>query len=115
MCLSPLSASPPGCAMVEQRCIPHATQVCEALLQRSHAMNRHTLPAAGPIGQKTRSVVDRPHRRQLLRLAAAVPLMPVVAGCSSLTRGDPPPAAVADQVTVLGIPNGRFWADRQVE
>ena len=41
--------------------------------------------------------------------------MPVIAGCSTLTRGDPPPAAVADQVTVLGIPNGRFWPDRQVE
>src|SRR4051794_26615548 len=78
-------------------------------------MNRHTSPSAGPVGQKTRSVVDRPDRRQLLRLAAAAPLMPAIAGCSQLTRGDPPPAALANQVTVLGIPNGRFWPDTQVE
>ena len=28
-------------------------------------------------------------------------------------REEPAPAALADQVTVLGIPNGRFWADSQ--
>ncbi|MGE0259663.1 MAG: patatin-like phospholipase family protein [Alphaproteobacteria bacterium] len=39
--------------------------------------------------------------------------MPLVAGCSSLTRLPPAPAGVADQVTVLGIPNGRFWPDTQ--
>ena len=43
-------------------------------------MNRHTSPSAGPVGQKTRSVVDRPDRRRLLRLAAAAPLMPLIAG-----------------------------------
>ena len=112
---SPLPASPAGRAMVEQRCIPHASQICGARLQRSHAMNRYTSPVVSSVGQKTRSVDNRPDRRQLLKLAAAAPIMPVIAGCSTLTRGNPPPASVADQVTVLGIANGRFWPDTQVE
>src|SRR5438045_8210292 len=39
----------------------------------------------------------------------------LAAGCSTLERGAPMPPAVADQVTVLGIQNGRFWPDTQGE
>ena len=78
-------------------------------------MNRYTSPVVSSVGQKTRSVDNRPDRRQLLKLAAAAPIMPVIAGCSTVTRGNPPPASVADRVTVLGIANGRFWPDTQVE
>ena len=78
-------------------------------------MNRHTSPVIGSFDQKTGSLLSRLDRRQLLKFAATVPVMPIIAGCSTLTRGDPAPASVADQVTVLGIPNGRFWSDTQVE
>jgi hypothetical protein len=76
-------------------------------------MNRN--PDAGAANQKHCAPAGRVERRQLLRLAAAAPLTPLLAGCSSLTRGDPPPAALAEQVTVLGIPNGRFWPGTQAE
>jgi hypothetical protein len=83
--------------------------------RRRRDMNHHTASIRGQVSQKTHSVVNRPDRRQLLKFAASASVMPVIAGCSSLTRGDPPPASVANQVTVLGIPNGRFWPDTQVE
>ena len=51
-------------------------------------------------------------RRRLLRFAGFAPAA-VLAGCSGLERGTPAPAAVADQITVLGIPNARFWPDTQ--
>ena len=76
-------------------------------------MNSQMLPVTGRAGRTIRSPVDRPGRRRLLQLAAAVPLRPLVAGCSSLTRLPPAPVGIADQVTVLGIPNGRFWPDTQ--
>src|SRR5580700_895263 len=53
------------------------------------------------------------YRRSFLNLAACAPVASLVAGCSGLEREAPAPAAVADQVTVLGIPNGRFWPDTQ--
>jgi hypothetical protein len=71
--------------------------------------------AAHSISRKTRVAVGGPDRRQLLRIAAAAPVMPLVAACTTLTRGAPAPAALTDQITVLGIPNGRFWPDTQVE
>jgi len=37
----------------------------------------------------------------------------LVARWSGHGREAPAPAALADQVTVLGIPNARFWADSQ--
>jgi Patatin-like phospholipase len=49
----------------------------------------------------------------LLRLAACAPAASLVAGCTGRERGTAAPAALADQVTVLGIPNARFWPDTQ--
>jgi len=48
----------------------------------------------------------QPHLGLFTRLAARI-LWP--------KREEPAPAHLADQVTVLGIPNGRFWADSQGE
>jgi Patatin-like phospholipase len=44
-------------------------------------------------------------------LAAALCLLPLV-GCASLTRQDAVPAEVQERATVLGLPGGRYWADR---
>ena len=52
-------------------------------------------------------------RRSLMRLAAGLPLAALVPGCSSSERSPPVPPALANNVTVLGIPNGRFWGDTQ--
>jgi len=48
-----------------------------------------------------------------MRLVTTAPIVGLAAGCSSSERGSPVPAALADQVTVLGIQNARFWADTQ--
>src|SRR5215831_16579466 len=52
-------------------------------------------------------------RRRFIKLVSSAPIAGLAAGCSSAERGPPVPAALADQVTVLGIPNARFWADTQ--
>src|SRR5437763_7795743 len=54
-------------------------------------------------------------RRRFIQLAACAPAISLFSACSGLDRGAPMPAAVADQVTVLGIANARFWPDRQGE
>ena len=36
-----------------------------------------------------------------------------MAGCAGEERAPPAPAALADQITVLGIANARFWPDTQ--
>ena len=55
----------------------------------------------------------RLRRRSFLRLAACAPAMSLATGCAALERNPPIPAALADQVTVLGIQNARFWPDTQ--
>ena len=55
------------------------------------------------------------HRRRFFRLAAAAPAASILTRCSALERDAPMPAALADQVTVLGIQNARFWPDTQGE
>jgi hypothetical protein len=57
--------------------------------------------------------MPRLDRRGLIGLAVSG--LSLASGCSTLERGAPMPPAVADQVTVLGIPNGRFWPDTQGE
>jgi hypothetical protein len=57
--------------------------------------------------------VNPSYRRSLLKFAATAPFVPLLAACGSEPRGAPAPAALADQVTVLGLPNGRFWPDTQ--
>jgi hypothetical protein len=52
-------------------------------------------------------------RRSFISFATCAPALSLAAGCSTLDRGAPMPAAVADQVTVLGIQNARFWPDTQ--
>jgi patatin-like phospholipase len=53
------------------------------------------------------------YRRSFIRLAGSAALFTVPVACSSTEREPPVPATLADQVTVLNIPNGRFWADTQ--
>jgi hypothetical protein len=55
------------------------------------------------------------HRRSIVRLAAFIPGAVLLTRCSSLERGAPMPRALADNATVLGIPNARFWPDTQGE
>src|SRR5689334_18396789 len=55
------------------------------------------------------------HRRSIARLAAFIPGAVLLTSCSSLERGASMPRALADQATVLGIPNARFWPDTQGE
>ena len=57
--------------------------------------------------------MPRLDRRGLIGLAVSG--LSLASGCSTLERGAPMPPAVADQVTVLGIQNGRFWPDTQGE
>src|SRR4051812_29351655 len=78
-------------------------------------MNRLASRIAEAAGNDTRSALMRVDRRRLLKLVLATPVLPSIAGCSTLERGAPVPATVADQVTVLGIPNARFWPDMQGE
>jgi hypothetical protein len=47
-----------------------------------------------------------------MRAVASTPAVSL-AGCAGLDRRAPAPAALVDQVTVLGIANARFWPDRQ--
>ena len=61
----------------------------------------------------TLSVAAHPDRRWLIRLAVCAPAASLVAACAGGERGAAAPAALADQVTVLGIPNARFWPDTQ--
>src|SRR3954451_4283745 len=55
----------------------------------------------------------QPNRRHFIRLAASAPAVSLLGGCAGLDRGPPPPPTLADQVTVLGIRNARFWPDTQ--
>ena len=57
--------------------------------------------------------MPRLDRRGLIGLAVSG--LSLASGCSTLERGAPMPPAVADQVTVLGIQNGRFWPDTHGE
>src|SRR3954470_7057910 len=62
---------------------------------------------------RTSSHPTQPNRRRFIGLAAAVPAVSLLGGCAGLDRGPPPPPTLADQVTVLGIRNARFWPDTQ--
>jgi hypothetical protein len=72
-------------------------------------MKFRALAATGADGHDTL----RLDRRGLLGLAVSG--LSLATGCSTLDRGAPMPPAVADQVTVLGIQNARFWPDTQGE
>src|SRR5207248_6727769 len=67
------------------------------------------LALAGDAGRAIR----RLDRRGVIGLAVSG--LSLASGCSTLERGAPMPPAVADQVTVLGIQNARFWPDTQGE
>src|SRR3954451_10630968 len=51
-------------------------------------------------------------RMGLQRFAAASLVISLLSGCGGLDRVAPAPPTLANQVTVLGIPNARFWADQ---
>jgi len=55
--------------------------------------------------------MNRQVQRWLVRLGFCVSCLSLIAACSGLERGPTVPLADTDQVTVLGLPNGRFWAD----
>src|SRR3954464_3026672 len=76
-------------------------------------MNRLASGIAEAAGKDTRSAPIGVDRRRLLKAAIAVPVLPAIAGCSTLERGAAVPGPLANQVTVLGIPNARFWPDTQ--
>jgi hypothetical protein len=78
-------------------------------------MNIRALMPPATNGRDTATEHLQLHRRSLARLAALIPGALLLARCSSLERGSPPPPASADNVTVLGIPNARFWPDTQGE
>jgi hypothetical protein len=70
-------------------------------------------PPANPHDTATERV--QLHRRSIARLAAFMPVAVLLTRCSSLERGAPMPRTLADNATVLGIPNARFWPDTQGE
>lgn len=54
------------------------------------------------------------HRMGLRRLGSSLLLAALLVGCAGLARQPPAPAGLSDEVTVLGLPDARFWADTQV-
>jgi predicted patatin/cPLA2 family phospholipase len=52
------------------------------------------------------------NRRWVLKLTASAPIVCLATGCAE-ERGSPAPPDLADQITVLGITNARFWPDTQ--
>jgi predicted acylesterase/phospholipase RssA len=78
-------------------------------------------PRPPPITDADRHVPVLPlqlDRRRFVQLAVCAPAVFVVASCSPSPRegrAAPVPADMAERITVLGIPNGRFWADTQEE
>ncbi len=68
------------------------------------------LPTAPPL-----PAVTGLDRRRFLGFAVSMPIMSLAAACSSLERGMPAPESLAEQATVLGIPNARYWPDTQGE
>jgi hypothetical protein len=67
-----------------------------------HALHRRRLVSTG----------QQFNRRWLLKLTASAPIVCLAAGCAE-ERGLPAPPDLADQITVLGITNARFWPDTQ--
>ena len=70
--------------------------------------------ASAPIDTDDREMFRR-NRRGLIGVVASMPAISLATACSTLDRGAPMPPSVADQVTVLGIQNARFWPDTQGE
>jgi Patatin-like phospholipase len=50
---------------------------------------------------------------RFVQTLGAIAVIWTLTACSGLDRGTPVPPALSDQVTVLGIPNARFWPDTQ--
>jgi hypothetical protein len=66
--------------------------------------------ALEPAGADRRDIF-RLDRRGFMNLVTCASTLSLGAGCSTLDRVAPMPPGVADQVTVLGIQNARFWPD----
>ena len=58
----------------------------------------------------TLSTAGRAAARALAVLLLAVPLL--ATGCALIPRLDSPPPETAERIAVLGVPNARFWPDR---
>ena len=67
-------------------------------------MDDRSLPRTAGAEQSATVSDVQPERGLFTRLAARF---------LGQEREDPAPAALADKVTVLGVPNARFWADSQ--
>jgi patatin-like phospholipase len=75
-------------------------------------MNFRTLQAAYTDPEGATRALLHADRRRSFRLVACALAMSLVAGCAAGERVPATPAALADEVTVLGIPNARFWPDQ---
>src|SRR4051812_3740117 len=64
-------------------------------------------------GKDARAAPRSVDRRPNFKTPNAGAVLPAIAGCSTLERGAAVPGPLADHVTVLGIPNARFWPDTQ--
>ena len=78
-------------------------------------MKRFASRTTEPGNRAGRPITTALDRRRLLKVALSAPILPAIVGCSTLNRGASVPDALAEQVTVLGIPNARFWPDTQGE
>jgi hypothetical protein len=52
-------------------------------------------------------------RHPIARFLAGLLLLAPLMACGGLARGPAPPRELSEQITVLGLPNGRFWPDTQ--
>src|SRR4051794_16100234 len=72
-------------------------------------MNLRASKTATAAAKDTRSAPMDLDRRRLLKAAIAVPILPAIAGCSTLERGAAVPDALADRGPVLAIQNAGYW------
>ena len=75
-------------------------------------MSRLSAGAATGFRTSVRSPGSR-RRKRFAQALRALLLSTLIAGCSGLERGPPAPPEQTDQISVLDIPNARFWPDTQ--
>lgn len=71
-----------------------------------------TNPSA-PQTRAARSGTAAKYRCAIARLLASLLLLAPLTACNGLPRGPAPPRELSEQITVLGLPNARFWPDTQ--
>jgi len=74
------------------------------------------LTATNPIVPQVRTTcgaVRAERRYPIARFLASLLLLAPLMACGGLPRGPAAPRELSEQITVLGVPNARFWADTQ--